>query len=92
MNGHEHNYERFAPVGRLREFVEGTGGTSSYGFGSPAAGSKRRIDQTPGVLRLELEPGGVYRWAFLDTAGAAGDSGTWLASSVPVTVLRRQGT
>jgi len=75
LNGHEHNYERFAPIGHLREFVAGTGGSSSYPFGRPAAGSQRRIAHTPGVLRLDLQPHGAYRWAFLDTAGAVLDRG-----------------
>jgi alkaline phosphatase len=76
LNGHEHNYERFAPRGQLREFVVGTGGTSTYRFGRPAAGSRRRVSGTPGVLRLELFPGGAYRWAFLSTVGTVVDQGS----------------
>lgn len=74
LNGHEHSYERFAPVGQVRQFVAGTGGTSDYPFGPAAPGSERRIPDTPGVLRVELEPDG-YRWAFLDVAGAVRDDG-----------------
>ena len=74
LNGHEHNYERFAPVGQVREFVAGTGGTSTYGFGRPAAGSQKRIAKTPGVLRLDLREK-AYRWAFLNLEGAALDRG-----------------
>lgn len=76
LGGHEHNYERFAPIDGLREFVVGTGGTSNYPFGAPTVGSQRRITGTSGVLRLELQPGGRYRWAFLDTASAVRDSGS----------------
>lgn len=76
LNGHEHSYERFAPIGRLRGFVIGTGGSSRYPFGTPVNGSQRRIAQTPGVLRLDLAPHGAYRWAFLNTAGTALDTGT----------------
>jgi hypothetical protein len=76
LNGHEHNYERFGPRGRLREFVVGTGGSSRYGFGPPVTGSERRIAKTPGVLRLDLEPNATYRWTFLDTKGTSLDSGT----------------
>ncbi len=77
LNGHEHNYERFAPVGQVREFVVGTGGSSTYPFGSPTPGSQARLAHTPGVLRLELLPAG-YRWAFLTATatGAVGDSGS----------------
>jgi hypothetical protein len=75
LNGHEHNYERFAPADGVREFVVGTGGTSTYGFGSPVDGSERRIAHVPGVLRLDLEPGGGYRWTFLDASGGPRDGG-----------------
>lgn len=75
LNGHEHQYERFAPVGHLREFVIGTGGTSTYAFGTPVAGSERRIAHTPGVLRVHLLPHG-YRWDFLTTDGRSADSGS----------------
>lgn len=75
LNGHEHNYERFAPVGQAREFVVGTGGSSTYPFGSPTPGSQVRLAHTPGVLRLELLPAG-YRWSFLTATGAVGDSGS----------------
>jgi hypothetical protein len=76
LNGHEHDYERFAPIGQIRPFVVGTGGTSRYAFGPPAPGSEQRIADTPGVLRLELRPRARYRWAFLDTAGAVQDQGS----------------
>ena len=76
LNGHEHNYERLAPIGQVRPFVVGTGGTSRYAFGAAAPGSEQRIADTPGVLRVELQPGGTYRWAFLDTAGMIRDQGS----------------
>lgn len=75
LNGHEHNYERFTPVGGFREFVVGTGGSSQYTFGSTVPGSERRIPRTPGVLRLDLQRHGIYRWSFIDTAGTSLDSG-----------------
>lgn len=76
LNGHEHNYERFAPIGEVRPFVVGTGGTSRYTFSAPAPGSELRLAGTPGILRLELQPDAVYRWAFLDTTGAVRDQGS----------------
>lgn len=76
LNGHEHNYERFAPVGELREFVAGTGGSSDYGFAAPAPGSQRRIEHTPGVLRLDLHARSAYTWSFLDDRGEALDAGS----------------
>lgn len=75
LNGHEHNYERFAAFGHLREFVVGTGGSSTYPFGTPVAGSQVRIAHTPGVLRLALASGGRYSFAFLNLSGAALDRG-----------------
>lgn len=76
LGGHEHNYERFAPVGGLRQFVVGTGGTSTYPLDTPAPGSESRISGAPGVLRLDLHPGARYEWAFLDTVSAVRDSGS----------------
>ena len=49
MNGHDHDYERFAPQDPngdrdrergIREFVVGTGGAELRGFGPPAANSE----------------------------------------------------
>ena len=76
LNGHEHNYERFAPVAGLRQFVVGTGGSSSHPFGAPVAGSQFRLTGVPGVLVLRLLSAGHYTWRFLDVAGAARDSGS----------------
>ena len=83
--GHEHNYERFAPLdpfGRvdpargIREFVVGTGGRSHYPLGPPLPGSEARDGDTFGVLQLGLRPTG-YAWQFLPVAGGAfHDAGT----------------
>ncbi len=84
MNGHEHNYERFAlqsPTGAadpngVREFVAGTGGKSHYGFGTPIANSMVRDSSTFGVLKLTLHPTS-YDWQFVPEAGGTfTDSGT----------------
>ena len=84
LNGHEHNYERFArqdasgradPRG-IRAFVVGTGGAGVYSFGTPVANSEVRNDRTFGVLRLVLH-GGSYEWSFVPVAGASfTDSGS----------------
>jgi Calcineurin-like phosphoesterase len=81
LNGHEHNYERFArlsPAGRksprgIREFVVGTGGYYLYGFGRPSHGSQRRI-VTHGVLQMRLRSAS-YVWRFVRTRGGTGDRG-----------------
>ena len=87
LAGHEHNYERFAPLdaaGRLdltngiRSFVVGTGGRSHYGFGRPEPGSEVRESDTYGVLALTLHPGG-YEWTFVPVSGETfRDEGTAL--------------
>lgn len=85
LSGHEHNYERFAPLtpsGQLdaargiREFVVGTGGRSHYTFGTPITGSEVRNSDTYGVLQLTLHANG-YDWNFLPEAGKTfSDSGS----------------
>jgi hypothetical protein len=82
LNGHEHNYERFArmdPTGRpdasgIRQFVVGTGGRSHYGFGDRVPGSQARITGRFGLLRMVLRPGG-YEWAFVAVGGEVLDRG-----------------
>jgi hypothetical protein len=84
LSGHDHDYERFAQMnafGRMkpdrgiREFVVGTGGKSHYGFDGAVAGSKRRIANRFGILRLKLRKG-RYAWRFLrEGTGAVLDSG-----------------
>jgi acid phosphatase type 7 len=89
VNGHEHNYERFAPqspsgaadVNGLMEFVAGMGGRSHYGFGSILANSLARNGDTYGVLKFTLHSTS-YDWQFVPEAGKTyADSGT--ASCVP---------
>jgi hypothetical protein len=83
LNGHEHNYERFAllsPSGRraprsgIREFVVGTGGADSYPFGDPIPGSQKRITDVFGVLRMTRQSDG-YAWAFVGVNGRVRDHG-----------------
>jgi acid phosphatase type 7 len=77
LAGHEHHYERFAPLdaaGRvdpergIRSFVVGTGGRSHYGFAAALPGSEVRHSGTYGVLALTLARGG-YDWRFVPEAG-----------------------
>jgi len=84
LNGHEHNYERFAQMNAtgatvsqgLREFVVGTGGASHYAFGSALSSSEVRNSSTFGVLKLTLHSSS-YDWQFVPVAGSTfTDSGT----------------
>jgi hypothetical protein len=82
--GHDHDYERFAPLnpsgavetGRgVREFVVGTGGAPLRGFATIRGGSQARNASSKGVLKLTLGATG-YAWEFLPVAGATyGDTG-----------------
>jgi acid phosphatase type 7 len=77
LNGHDHNYQRFAPQdpnGKadpergIREFVVGTGGRSHYPILDPIANSEIYDDETFGVLKLTPRPEG-YEWRFLPVEG-----------------------
>jgi len=85
LNGHEHNYERFAPqtptgaadaTNGIREFVVGTGGESHYTGMSPIANSQVFNGSTFGVLKLTLSAG-TYSWQFIPVSGQSfTDSGS----------------
>jgi acid phosphatase type 7 len=100
LNGHVHNYERFArqsPSGRktrkgIREFVIGTGGTSHYASGRPIKHSQVQNDTTFGVLKLRLLRRS-YRWKFVRAAGPKfHDSGTTRCSRRPKTFRAARAT
>jgi 3',5'-cyclic AMP phosphodiesterase CpdA len=81
LNGHAHQYERFAPLdpegnldeaAGIREFVVGTGGGTPHPFEEePVAGSRVRITDVHGVLELVLRPGS-YSWRFVSVGGRVG--------------------
>jgi hypothetical protein len=86
LNGHDHEYERFAPQdpdGNLnnstgiREFVVGMGGSNPRDLpGGPIANSQKVITRNFGVIKLTLRSG-AYDWQFVPVAGTTGsDSGT----------------
>ena len=84
LSGHDHDYERFAPMNGagsadasgVRSFVVGTGGKSHYAVSSQRANSQVVNDDTYGVLRLTLMPDG-YAWKFVAEAGRTfTDAGT----------------
>jgi len=86
LNGHDHDYERFAPqtpdgaldwAHGIREFVAGTGGRHFAAFGpTRRPNSEVSRDVIFGVLRLTLYPTS-YAWQYLPIPGIAfQDSGT----------------
>ena len=94
VNGHDHDYERFAPQAPsgiadrergIRQFVVGTGGKSLYGLGARTIAPNSEVfhDDTFGVLKLTLHATG-YSWDFVPAApGTFTDSGTASCSSAP---------
>jgi len=73
LNGHAHNYERFAPQDPdgnadpdygIREFIVGTGGKSLNTFATSRPNSEVRYNAKYGVIKLTLHPNG-YDWQFV---------------------------
>jgi hypothetical protein len=85
VNGHDHDYERFAPQdfsanpdpgGGIREFVVGTGGRQLRALGAPHSNSEVANAGTFGVLKLTLGAGS-YAWQFVGIPGSGfTDSGS----------------
>jgi hypothetical protein len=85
INGHDHDYERFAPqtpsgtldrAQGIREIVVGTGGANLRPFATIRPHSQVRNANTHGVLKLTLTANS-YSWQFVPVAGQTfTDSGT----------------
>ncbi|MGH2907231.1 MAG: metallophosphoesterase family protein, partial [Solirubrobacterales bacterium] len=84
LNGHDHNYERFAPQDAngtldtrrgMREFVVGTGGRSQRALKDLKPNSQFSIVDRFGVLALDLGKSG-YKWRFVGENGRILDRGT----------------
>jgi hypothetical protein len=78
LNGHDHDYERFAPqdpdgkpdpARGIRQFVVGTGGKSHHKLSRIESNSQVRNASTFGVLLLSLHPRS-YAWRFVPERGA----------------------
>ena len=82
LTGHDHNYERFAPmnpagmadtVNGMTQIVVGTGGGELRGFRTPLVhNSAYTIQGHFGVVKLTLGAG-AWRSAFIDTGGNVWD-------------------
>jgi len=93
LAGHDHDYERFAPmnagaqlnyVSGLRSFVVGTGGQNLFDVSAtPWSPGSERLLARFGVLELTLYSRG-YRWAFHTIDGEVADSGFDLCHGRPV--------
>ena len=85
LNGHDHDYERFAPqtpagvsnsATGIREIVVGTGGIGHTDFLTTQPNSQVRDSSTFGVLKLTLRSAS-YDWQFIPIAGQTfTDAGT----------------
>lgn len=87
LAGHDHNYQRFAPMdltgsydeNGVREFVVGTGGKSHYSTEEdpPTVGQLEVLNtSTFGVLKMTLHDTS-YDWEFIGESGNTIDSGSW---------------
>ncbi len=88
LAGHDHDYERFAPIDGAGQtvdqgtaggsgtthFVVGTGGRSLYEIGEPRPGSAFATDEAFGVLALTLSSKS-FGWRFVNVDGDTLDSG-----------------
>ena len=76
LAGHDHHYERFAPLDGdarpdtqgTRSFVVGTGGAALYPVGKPTGASEFIRNSSWGVLELTLGADD-YRWRYLPVDG-----------------------
>ena len=83
LSGHDHDYERFAPLDAagapsgsgIRSFVVGAGGKDLYDFGAPVRGSEFRTNRVHGILELTARAA-AYSWRFVAVGGRALDSGS----------------
>jgi acid phosphatase type 7 len=84
VNGHDHDYERFAPQDPdgaedrrrgIRQFVVGTGGAALRRFKTPVANSELRAIVAHGVIAFTLRDGS-YDWVFTPTEGPFSDRGS----------------
>jgi hypothetical protein len=92
VNGHSHNYERFAPQTSngiadpdlgIRQFIVGTGGGAFHDFGTIQPNSEVRNSGTFGVLKLTLHASS-YDWEFKPVAGKTfTDSGSGQCHDAP---------
>ena len=92
LNGHAHDYERYAPqtatgaadpAKGLRQFVVGTGGKDFHTMGPPIANSVSTNVSAFGVLKLTLHSGS-YDWRFVAANGYQyEDSGSGSCHSAP---------
>ena len=86
LNGHDHDYERFAPQDPaggadpergITQLIVGTGGAELREFKDPVANSRVRASIAHGVLSVTLRPSGwAYRFDSVDGSFTDQGAGT----------------
>ena len=92
LNGHDHDYERFAPLNPsgqpeptqgIREFVVGTGGAELRSFNRIPPTSEVQIAGMNGLLEMTLHPDS-YEWQFVTAPdGIVADAGSATCHGAP---------
>jgi chitodextrinase len=81
LGGHNHHYERLAPLNKsgavdqtngMRSAVVGIGGDWLYSERTPRVGVEKYFSDSHGVMKLTLS-GRSYSWEVIDTAGTVRD-------------------
>ncbi|RMF69146.1 MAG: T9SS C-terminal target domain-containing protein [Calditrichaeota bacterium] len=91
ISGHDHNYERILRDG-IVYFVNGAGGRSLNGFGSPVTGSVVRYGSDYGAMRVDADDQSVT-FQFINRKGelidtfTLGDSPPFVANPIPDQVV-----
>ncbi len=94
MNGHEHAYERFAPMNAsgqpaedgTREFIAGTGGARLKDFNASAGPASEKRISGHGILALTLRATGYdWRWTGTDVTETDAGSLDWGTSTSTTT-------
>jgi hypothetical protein len=90
LAGHDHTYERLQ-IGGIPYFVDGLGGVSVYGFGTPVTGSVVRYNGDYGAMLVEANAGCI-NYRFVTRSGMVVDAYTSdrspLAAGCPVTTCQ----
>ncbi|MHB8695736.1 MAG: LamG-like jellyroll fold domain-containing protein [Solirubrobacteraceae bacterium] len=101
LNGHEHQYERFAPedpsgkfdpLHGIVEIIAGTGGRSLEGFPTVAANSLVRNNTTYGILELTLMPTSYSFKLVPASGGTFTDSGSRPCRAAPAMTVKQSST
>src|SRR5215208_1061896 len=92
LNGHDHDYERFAPLNPsgepeptqgIRQFIVGTGGAELRAFHTIKPTSEAQVAGKNGVLKMTLHPDS-YDWQFVTAPGGIeADGGNASCHGVP---------